>query len=95
MSIFQKRNKPEEKKIPITKEPTLDDLAIWYDLKARGFRKRRSCKKCSIINRVLTEEDYGQIFYKCGIPPKLPVELHEWAEALSAAWCRLVPLNAT
>ena len=96
MSIFQKRNKPEEteNKIPVTKEPILDELAIWYALTPRGFRKRRKIKGVSVKSRVLTERDLGEIFYKCGIPSKLPAELHEWAEALSTTWFRLVPSSS-
>ena len=93
MSILKKRNKPEEKKIPITKEPTLEGLAIWYGLSESGFRKRRKQRGVCLKNRVLTEGDLGQIFYKCDIPVKLPMELHDWAEALSAAWEHRVSLS--
>ena len=96
MSIFEKRLELEatENKIPLTKEPTLDELAIWYALTPRGFRKRRKVKGVSVKSRVLTERDLGEIFYKCGIPSKLPTELHDWAEALSTAWFRLVPFSS-
>ncbi len=95
MSIFEKRIKPEatENKIPLTKEPTIEDLSIWYGLTTRGFRKRRQTQKISIKNRILTEGDLGEIFFKCGLPPKLPADLHDWAESLCAAWCRLVPFK--
>ena len=79
MSIFEKRNKPEEKKVSVTKEPNLDELAIWYGLTPRGFRKRRNAKNVGVKSRILTEKELGEIFYKCGIPSKLPAELHEWA----------------
>lgn len=96
MDIFEKQNKSkiEENNIPITKEPTLDIIAIWYGLTPRGFRKRRKAYGVCIKERVLTEGVYGEIFYKCSIPPKLPQELHEWAKDLSTAWCRRVPLNS-
>ncbi len=96
MSIFEKPIKQEvtENKIPLTKEPTIEELDIWYGLTPRGFRKRRQTQKVSVKNRILTEGDLGEIFYKCRLPPKLPTELHDWAESLSAAWCRLVPFNS-
>ena len=88
------KSKKLEYQALITKQPNKEVLAAWYDIESRAFRDRFYREKLCIKNRVLTEGDYGCIFFTFGIPPKIPDELHEWAEALSAAWCRLVPLNA-
>jgi hypothetical protein len=91
MSIFEKRIKPVETPIPVTKEPDKGTLAVWYNIKPRALRDRFQKKELSIKNRVLTEGDIGQIFFKLGIPCKLPAELHDWAAVLIADYCRLVP----
>ena len=96
MKMFEKRIKPEvtEDVIPVTKQPDKETLAIWYDVSSRAMRDRYHTHDACVKNRVLTEGDLGQIFYKLGIPPKLPPELHECALSLSAAYFRLMPFNA-
>jgi hypothetical protein len=79
----------------VTKQPNKEIIAAWYDLYSRGMRDRYIKCGVSITNRVLTEHDLGMIFYKCGMPIKLPADLHEWAEGLAAAYCRLLPSTAT
>jgi hypothetical protein len=58
------------------------------------MRDRYHTHNVCVKNRVLTEGDLGQIFYKLGIPPKLPSELHEWALSLSSVYFRLLPTSA-
>ena len=93
MNMFEKRIKPEvtENVIPVTKQPDKITLAIWYGVSTRAMRDRYHVHDAYVKNRVLTEKDLGEIFYKLGIPPKLPPELHEWASSLSAAYFRLLP----
>ena len=78
----------------ITKQPNKEILATWYDIESRAFRDRFNREKLCIKNRVLTEGDYGCIFFTFGIPPKIPAELHEWALTLTAVYCRLLPHTA-
>lgn len=94
--MFEKRIKPEEAEntIPVTKQPDKITLAIWYGISPRAMRDRYHTHDACVKNRVLTERDLGQIFYKLGIPPKLPHELHEWALSLSSVYCRLLLANA-
>ena len=91
--MFEKRIKPEviEDAIPVTKQPDKITLAIWYDVSPRAMRDRYHTHDACVKNRVLTEGDLGQIFYKLGIPPQLPPELREWALSLSAAYFHLLP----
>jgi hypothetical protein len=96
MKMFEKRIKPEvtEDTIPVTKQPDKTTLSIWYDVSSRAMRDRYNTHNVCVKNRVLTEGDLGQIFYKLGIPPKLPSELHEWALSLSSVYFRLLPTSA-
>ncbi len=94
--MFEKRIKPEvtEDVVSVTKQPDKETLAVWYNVSLRAMRDRYHAHNVCIKNRVLTEGDLGQIFYKLGIPPKLPSELHEWALSLSSVYFRLLPTTA-
>jgi hypothetical protein len=94
MSIFEKRIKSAGDSIPVTKEPNREILAVWYNIRPRALRDRFQKQSLSIHNRVLTEADIGLIFFKLGIPCKLPDELREWAGVLVDDYRRLVPLSA-
>ena len=78
----------------ITKQPNKEVLAAWYDIEPRAFRNRFKMKGLCIKNRVLTEGDYGRIFFTFGIPTQIPAQLHDWALTLTADYCRLMPLSA-
>jgi hypothetical protein len=80
--------KPYNGDIPITKEPDWNTFAIWYGLTTRGFRKRRKTKGVLIKEHFLSEDDCGEVFFKCGIPIRLPTELQTWAKELRDAWRR-------
>jgi hypothetical protein len=85
------KKRKEQKQIEVTKEPDWGMLALWYALSLRGFRDRRKARGVKIPYRVLSDTDYGEVFYKCGMPPRLPNELNQWAEDLIAAYRRLLP----
>ncbi|MDZ7878183.1 MAG: hypothetical protein U5L45_10960 [Saprospiraceae bacterium] len=89
-----KLKKKLEYQATITKEPSKVMLAAWYDVDERTMRNRYKSFGVHIINRTLTESNYGEIFYKCGIPTKIPAELHEWAKSLAAAYFRLFPFTS-
>jgi hypothetical protein len=96
MSKSEKSNyeKRLEYQATVTKQPNKEIIAAWYDVEPRAMRDRYILYGVGVKNRVLTERDLGEIFYKCGTPIKIPVELHEWATELAAAYCRLVPFTA-
>ncbi len=93
MKNAKKKNKPNKYmgEIPITKTPNNEVLAIWYGIGDRGFRKRKKKTGICFEHRVLTEGNYGEIFFRMNIPPYLPEVLRDWAIALVADYVRLVP----
>ena len=88
------KSKKLENQSIVTQQPNKEILAAWYDIEPRAFRNRFKAKGLCIKNRVLTEGDYGQIFFTMGIPPRLPAKLRDWALALAADYCHLMPFNA-